>query len=776
MADSFFRRNSRIACGIGKSAFQPANGRSLGWRLAALSMVLLLGSRLSLPRVLAGEAAAPNSAALKSAARSLDAEDAPEPFVPLRPRTEDDENRLEAVSLFAAARVQEQEEHWYRALRLYERAVRYDPASQPARREAILLALRLGRFGEAARYVGNADWQTADARELKELGKLLEESQHYAEALKLYRRARETQADEHSAGYMVTCFDVGRMAFISGDFAESAASLAKVMEALEHPDDYEGLQEWKRQSLGAGPKSRGDAARIYHLFAEAFLSADRPHEAAEALNKANEYSPDEPAHAFRLARVEQAGRHPEKALALLEKFFESKQTGQGTAPYELLAKVLADLDRSGELIERLTALRERDPRNALLALFLAERHRDAKQYDLAMPLYREVLARAPARGEDGGLSVAAAGGLVDCLHRLGQTEPLLTVLGELAGTSGSLAQLGDQIKALAADPDAVTAVVDKARGLHRADADSLGYGPRLATALLALEAERFDDAEEFFQLALKVKREDAKMIYLFWSLGLLAKEQSARAADILRRAIEERAGANDDPTLHYYWSRALLAADRNEEALDAARHALSLNRENAQLAYQVTLSLYIAKRYEEAAEAARDLIDRFDEREQSDAGRLVLHAARMLLSGIAVQQHDLATSEEWLEQVLDEFPDDVGAHNDLGYLWADEGKHLHMALAMIEHAVAAEPDNSAYRDSLGWIYHRLGRHAEAVAELEKAATGDKPDGVMLEHLGDAAAAAGQTDKARAAWQKALAAFEKETDAEKIERVKKKLNP
>ncbi|HEX7448408.1 MAG TPA: tetratricopeptide repeat protein, partial [Pirellulales bacterium] len=264
--------------------------------------------------------------------------------------------------------------------------------------------------------------------------------------------------------------------------------------------------------------------------------------------------------------------------------------------------------------------------------------------------------------------------------------------------------------------------------------------------------------------------------YLFWSLGLLAKEQSARAADILRRAIEERAGANDDPTLHYYWSRALLAADRNEEALDAARHALSLNRENAQLAYQVTLSLYIAKRYEEAAEAARDLIDRFDEREQSDAGRLVLHAARMLLSGIAVQQHDLATSEEWLEQVLDEFPEDVGAHNDLGYLWADEGKHLHMALAMIEHAVAAEPDNSAYRDSLGWIYHRLGRHAEAVAELEKAATGDKPDGVMLEHLGDAAAAAGQTDKARAAWQKALAAFEKETDAERIERVKKKLNP
>ncbi|HEX5442532.1 MAG TPA: tetratricopeptide repeat protein [Pirellulales bacterium] len=739
-------------------------------KTALVGLTALLGWSLLLPPVSAAEAVAP-----RPAASSLDAEDAPQRFVPLHPRTEDDENRLEAVSLFAAARVQEREEHWHRALRLYQRAARYDPRSQPARREAVLLALRQGRFSEAACYVGDAGWDAADAREWKDMGKLFEESQHYAEALSLYRRARAAQDDEHSAGYIVTCFDVGRMAFISGDFPESAAALAKVMEALEHPDDYEGLAEWKRQSLGAGPKNRGDAARIYNLFAEAFLSADRYDEAAAALEKAAQYAPDEPAHAFRLARVEHARHHPEEALALLEKFFESKQADQGTAPYELLSKVLADLQRSTELVERLAALQQRDPRNALVTLFLADQYREAQQWEMASPLYREVLALAPARGEDRGLSVAASRGLADCLHRLKQTQPLLMLLGELAGASGSLAQLGDEIKSLADDADLVTALVEKARQLHGADPDSLGYGPRLATALLALEAQRYDAAEEFFDWTLKVKREDAKMIYLFWALGLLSKEQNAEAADVLRRAIDERAATNDDPTLHYYWSRALLAADRNDEALDAARHALSLNRENIQLAYQVALVLFVAKRHDEAAEAARELIDRFDEREPSDAGRQVLHAARMLLSGVAVQQHALAISEEWLEQVLDEFPEDVGAQNDLGYLWADEGKHLHMALAMIEHAVQAEPDNTAYRDSLGWIYHRLGRHAEAVAELEKAVAGAKPDGVMLEHLGDAAQAAGQTDKARDAWQKALAAFEKEPDAEKTEAVKNKLS-
>ncbi|HQU47311.1 MAG TPA: hypothetical protein PK867_31200, partial [Pirellulales bacterium] len=106
--------------------------------------------------------------------------------------------------------------------------------------------------------------------------------------------------------------------------------------------------------------------------------------------------------------------------------------------------------------------------------------------------------------------------------------------------------------------------------------------------------------------------------------------------------------------------------------------------------------------------------------------------------------------------------------------WADQGKRLKTSLAMIERAVAAEPENVAYRDSLGWVLHRLGRNDEAVVELKKAASGESPDGVMLEHLGEACQAAGQHDAAKDAWQKALTAFEKAADPEKIARVKQKL--
>ncbi len=67
---------------------------------------------------------------------------------------------------------------------------------------------------------------------------------------------------------------------------------------------------------------------------------------------------------------------------------------------------------------------------------------------------------------------------------------------------------------------------------------------------------------------------------------------------------------------------------------------------------------------------------------------------------------------------------------------------------MIQQAVDADPGNEAYLDSLGWAYFQMGRFAEAVVELQKAvaAGGDEPDGVILEHLGDAYEKAGQLDQ------------------------------
>ena len=134
---------------------------------------------------------------------------------------------------------------------------------------------------------------------------------------------------------------------------------------------------------------------------------------------------------------------------------------------------------------------------------------------------------------------------------------------------------------------------------------------------------------------------------------------------------------------------------------------------------------------------------------------------------------DVDAAVETLEQVLDEFPEDAGALNDLGYLWIERGIRLQRGVSMAERAVAAEPGNPSYRDSLGWGYYQLGRYPDAVREISLA-TEKESSGVILDHLGDAYLKAGDGAKAREAWRKAAAAFEKDGDLEKLDVVRKKL--
>ena len=140
--------------------------------------------------------------------------------------------------------------------------------------------------------------------------------------------------------------------------------------------------------------------------------------------------------------------------------------------------------------------------------------------------------------------------------------------------------------------------------------------------------------------------------------------------------------------------------------------------------------LYQAKRLDEAEQAYRALLDRFDADHASDENREALRDIRFVLSAINVEQDRLADAEEWLQQVLDEFPEDIGAFNDLGYLWCDQGKHLQRALAMLQRAVAGRAGE--YRlpgqSGLGAVPGRpVCRGAGRVAERRGGGTGRRRD-------------------------------------------------
>ncbi len=147
---------------------------------------------------------------------------------------------------------------------------------------------------------------------------------------------------------------------------------------------------------------------------------------------------------------------------------------------------------------------------------------------------------------------------------------------------------------------------------------------------------------------------------------------------------------------------------------------------------------------------------------------------RAALSNIHAQQNSNQDAVEYLEQILDEFPDDPGANNDLGYLWADQNKHLQRAERMTRLAVTAEPDNYAYRDSLGWALFRLNRYPEALEQLQKATSAEEPDGEVLAHTAEVHIKLGHPAEAKALLSRAAEAFKKAGEAEKMKMVERKL--
>ena len=100
-------------------------------------------------------------------------------------------------------------------------------------------------------------------------------------------------------------------------------------------------------------------------------------------------------------------------------------------------------------------------------------------------------------------------------------------------------------------------------------------------------------------------------------------------------------------------------------------------------------------------------------------------------------------------------PDQATVLNYLGYSLVERGEKLEEALAMIERAVAAEPDSGAIVDSLAWALFRLGRYDEALPHMERATELLPTDPILNDHLGDVYWAVGRHREARFQWSRAL---------------------
>jgi tetratricopeptide (TPR) repeat protein len=612
----------------------------------------------------------------------------------------------------------------------------------------------------------------------------------WAGALAIYEKVLAARnPDESAAEDVVLWMEMGRLYHLTEKYDKAAERLARVIDALDHPRRF-GLDESFKKVVLASP------AMAYGLMGESFLLAGQHERAADAFQRAHRAAPNKGLLGYNLARIDARTGKPGQALDKLEEYFHQRLATEGLGPYRLLAEILKAQGKAGELVGRLEKLQAGDSADVPLGYFLAEKYLEADRLDKAEALYRTLVTKAPTTV--GFRSLAAI------YRKTRRYDDLLKVLGDTLAGAGSLDPAGENSRPLAGDGELVRGVIDAARARAKSGPKVLHYEAQVAVALLAMEAKQFDTAGEFFELAAKTRPDQAARLWLAWGGKLVISEQYARAVEVFRRGIDGKVSPGD-PEFFYYLAGALEMSGRTDEALVAARTAVELASKPVSPAdpkrrpdgqpgeqpdpksssgakrdgkdvpgYQLRDGwiLYHAKRHDDAEKVYRGLLDKYGADHGSNETRYVLREARLALSNVAVVRGETSAAIEWLEQVLDEFPDDVSALNDLGYLWAEQGSHLGRAHWMIEKAVREEPDNAAYRDSLGWVLFQLGRVPEALVELEKAAA-KEPDPTVLEHLGDARRAAGRLDQAKESWRGAAKAYRKAGEIDKARRVEGK---
>ncbi|GIX05116.1 MAG: hypothetical protein KatS3mg114_0985 [Planctomycetaceae bacterium] len=708
---------------------------------------------------------APVSASQPSATfQTQPADDALTPLVPRTPRSPEVQNKLEAVTWYALGRLRETRRDLAGAFKAYRKAAELDPSSSHILRALVPLALQQDDSEEALRWALKALEHDADDYELLlRVGVMFAQKRDFKQALKYLEQAvHSPRLNKQSPIFVMIHLELGMLYQITHQPQAAADSYSVILSALKNPQEYQ-LDFRTRAALLADPRTN------YERVGQVLMEGGRLDLAEEAFAlaaKSNRSSPGSLTY-FR-ARLLLLSNKPEQALQELQKYFDEQRQTKGREAYQLLAEILEKLGQAGELLARLEELAVRDPRNRHLQYFFAETLMKCGELERA----REVYERTLKSGGD------AAGylGLAAVLRRLQRPHDLLDALGKVPSrinqdTLQQLEVLDTELKAIAADPPLAEALFAAGEAQASAEPPSLTFEEAYLLAKIAEQMEKYDVAVAFYRRAAALDKERA--LAAFRELADMLLE--ARRYDEATAAYQEALALNPPPELrariYLGMIQAQGLADHIDDALQSVHQAQQDFPQLPIFHFQEAWIYYQARRLDEALTAFEKIVQNFPQ------ARDLVRRSQYSISNIYVLKKEMRKAEEVLEKILEEDPDDPAVNNDLGYLYADQGKHLEKAEIMIRKAVQAEPENAAYLDSLGWVLFKRGRAQEAIPHLEKAASLPRgEDATIWDHLGDCYLQVDQPDKAQEAWKKALeqAQAEKHPDTELIEKIKQKL--
>lgn len=408
-------------------------------------------------------------------------------------------------------------------------------------------------------------------------------------------------------------------------------------------------------------------------------------------------------------------------------------TLNGEASFDFLAANASELppETRIDLIKTFDSILKEYPDNRSLKLGKAILLMQAEQYEQAMKLSEELLAKDPEFVK----ALVLKGRILNKLGRGEEAEKMLA--------------------------DAVAKYPDRVR-------------LRLLYARVLVHLDKLAKAREQFQVLLKQSPHDVEIIL---SLALIALENDMQdeAEKYFKQLVALGQRKN---TAHYYLGRIY---EKKGQYKEAQAYFLKVQPGKEFLPSRVAITQMLLKQGKMAD--ARKYLDEDRNRYPVHAVQLFLLESEILIGSgnlqeavklfdAAILRHPDSVNllyaramvyeklgriddlEKDLRAIIKAQPENAAALNALGYTLADKTDRFKEAQELIEKAYALDKDDPAILDSMGWIQYRLGNYEEALKFLEMAYQ-KYPDHEVAAHLGEVLWAQGRKEDARALWGEAL---------------------
>jgi len=691
-------------------------------------------------------------------------------------------DKLHAATLFGQARLEQQRRQFGDALQLYQRAWRYDRSVVSISNQLIPLAMGLKRTEEAARYAALAIENNAlDSQKLMQMAVVLTRNGKYDRALQAFQTILEREDDSSlQLPKALISAELGRTALLAQKNDLASAAFDNANAALENPEEA-GLTQLHITQL------KGSTGAVFLAMNEAYQATKQFDKARAAIEQAQQVSPNPEIHALRLAQLFLAESKPQEARTTLQKYFDSKSLQAKADPYGLLISINQVQHREGANLisrEQLQAIQQTQASNPYLGYALAEIALTTGDLELAIQQLRKFLPIQPVlRGYQHAVDALLPEHSEEITITDTAAMELAWVLGTVYSRSRSLASLQQQrISRITSNKKQLEHLAQVVHDYSANDKTPQNTNPSLktftshtaaATALLFSQVKDWQQARKFFELAITEAPRQSGAFYEHWGIQLLINDELKEAIAVLESALQNEYLRNK-PAIHFLLSSAYLLTEQNQKAINSAKLAADQANNNPRLLSRYPWVLYHTGQWEQAQQEYAQLLTKLDEMQSDPNVANIARDAKLTLSILCQRLDREDEAVEWLEQVLDTNPEDVGALNDLGYLWAERNEHLLRAQQMTLKAVKAAPENAAYRDSLGWVYYRLKKYEKAQAELEAARELNNSDGVICDHLGDTHLQLGNPKEAEQMWQRALELLDAEKDRKQIDLLRTKL--